>query len=112
MQIKHYYSESTRGFYSSKVHGGDKPADCIELTDAEYHDLISKVGNHDIVVNGGRVTANARAAKVQTYADKRRAEYPSVQEQMDMQYWDKFNGTTHWVDMITSIKAAHPKTSV
>lgn len=37
------------------------------------------------------------------------AEYPSVQEQLDMQYWDGINGTSLWADLITEIKAKHPK---
>ena len=35
--------------------------------------------------------------------------YPSIGEQMDMQYKDALNGTTTWVDTIAAIKAAHPK---
>ena len=29
-----------------------------------------------------------------SYKSKRRAAYPSYEEQLDMQYWDKKNGTT------------------
>jgi len=35
--------------------------------------------------------------------------YPSIQEQLDMQYWDKVNGTTNWEDSITQIKTDNPK---
>lgn len=34
--------------------------------------------------------------------------YPSWQEQMDMQYYDKVNNTTTWEDSITDIKLSHP----
>ena len=44
-----------------------------------------------------------------SYKSKRRAVYPSYQEQLDMQYWDKKNGTTTWVDAITKIKTDNPK---
>lgn len=44
-----------------------------------------------------------------TYAEKRKAEYPSMEEQADMQYWDAINGTTVWQDTITAIKAKYPK---
>jgi hypothetical protein len=40
---------------------------------------------------------------------KRAAEYPPVQEQMDMMYHDALNGTLTWVDMVRSIKSKHPK---
>ena len=35
--------------------------------------------------------------------------YPSIQEQLDMQYWDKVNGTTNWEDAIAKVKADNPK---
>ena len=44
-----------------------------------------------------------------SYKSKRRAAYPSYEEQLDMQYWDKKNGTTTWVDAITKVKTDHPK---
>lgn len=44
-----------------------------------------------------------------TYADKRRGEYPSIEEQLDMLYWDMVNGTSKWKDMRTSIKNKYPK---
>ena len=31
--------------------------------------------------------------------------YPSIQDQLDMQYWDKKNGTTTWVDAIAKVKS-------
>ena len=35
--------------------------------------------------------------------------YPSIQEQLDMQYWDKVNGTTNWEDAIAKVKLDNPK---
>jgi len=35
--------------------------------------------------------------------------YPSIQEQLDMQYWDAVNGTTTWKDAIAQVKADNPK---
>ena len=43
------------------------------------------------------------------YKSERRASYPSIREQLDMQYWDKKNGTTTWVDAITKVKTNNPK---
>jgi hypothetical protein len=56
----------------------------IEAADAEWH----KANDHKIT---------------------RAAAYPSIQEQLDMQYWDSVNGTTTWADAIAAVKAAHPK---
>ena len=38
------------------------------------------------------------------------AEYPSREDQLDMMYWDKVNGTTTWEDTIQAIKDKYPKT--
>ena len=35
--------------------------------------------------------------------------YPSIQDQLDMQYWDAVNGTTTWKDAIAQVKADNPK---
>lgn len=57
----------------------------------------------------------AKAAWIETneashfWKNKRRSEYPSIQEQLDMQYWDSVNGTTTWADAIAQVKADNPK---
>jgi len=35
--------------------------------------------------------------------------YPSLQDQLDMQYWDGINNTTTWKDAITKVKTDNPK---
>tara|TARA_R100000458_G_C8096768_1_gene125155 strand:- start:173 stop:484 length:312 start_codon:yes stop_codon:yes gene_type:complete len=35
--------------------------------------------------------------------------YPSMCEQMDMQYWDAVNGTTTWKDAVAKVKSDIPK---
>jgi uncharacterized small protein (DUF1192 family) len=43
------------------------------------------------------------------YARDRQKAYPSIQEQLDMQYWDSVNGTTTWKDAIAAVKTENPK---
>lgn len=43
------------------------------------------------------------------YQRDRSKEYPSWQEQMDMQYHDTVNGTTTWKDAIAKVKSDNPK---
>ena len=43
------------------------------------------------------------------YQRDRAAAYPSLAEQLDMQYWDSVNGTTVWADTIAAIKQEYPK---
>ena len=43
----------------------------------------------------------------QEYARDR--QYPTWQEQMDMQYHDEIDGTTTWKDAVAKVKADNPK---
>ena len=43
------------------------------------------------------------------YRRDRLREYLSIEEQLDLLYWDGVNGTTNWSDHITSVKENHPK---
>jgi len=43
------------------------------------------------------------------YLELRQRAYPSIQEQLDLQYWDKVNSTNKWQDAINAVKAKYPK---
>jgi hypothetical protein len=43
------------------------------------------------------------------YKYSRATAYPTIQEQLDMQYWDGVNGTTIWADTVASVKSENPK---
>lgn len=43
------------------------------------------------------------------YQRDRASQYPSIQDQLDMQYHDQVNGTTTWKDAIAKVKADNPK---
>ena len=43
------------------------------------------------------------------YVQARQEAYGSVQDQLDMQYWDGVNGTTTWADHIAQVKSDNPK---
>ena len=45
------------------------------------------------------------------YQRDRSTSYPSLQDQLDMQYWDSVNGTTTWKDAIAKVKTDIPKPS-
>ena len=81
------------------------------------------------VVNGVRedLTAEEVEATLNTWAENERARqldeeangykvarkyaYASIQDQLDMQYWDNVNGTTTWKDHIAQVKSDNPKPS-
>ena len=35
--------------------------------------------------------------------------YPSIGEQLDLQYWDKVNGTSKWQESVSKVRSDHPK---
>ena len=43
------------------------------------------------------------------YQRDRAKDYPSIQEQLDMQYWDKINNTNNWEQAINAVKNKYPK---
>lgn len=53
--------------------------------------------------------ARLQAIAEADWSNNRLAAYPSIREQLDMQYWDSVNGTTVWADTIAAVKAANPK---
>tara|TARA_Y100001937_G_scaffold85562_1_gene115720 strand:+ start:3102 stop:3416 length:315 start_codon:yes stop_codon:yes gene_type:complete len=43
------------------------------------------------------------------YQRDREVAYPSIQEQLDMQYWDAVNGTKKWQEAVAKVKTDNPK---
>ena len=61
--------------------------------------------------NGNSVTIDMDAVNVWVDPEQYKIDrvYPSIQEQLDMQYWDSVNGTTTWKDAIEAVKTENPK---
>ena len=49
------------------------------------------------------------AERLLSYRDRRRIAYPSIQDQLDMMYHDKIDGTDTWVQAIESVKQRFPR---
>jgi len=76
----------------------------IDPANSDYQKFIQDVAEQGIeIVEGPDIIEP-------DYKTLRQQEYPSLQEQQDMQYWDQINGTTIWQDTITTIKEQYPKT--
>jgi|3_EtaG_2_1085321.scaffolds.fasta_scaffold168356_2 hypothetical protein len=43
------------------------------------------------------------------YRSDRKDAYHTIEEQLDLLYWDQVNGTTNWKDHVAKVKADHPK---
>ena len=78
----------------------------IDNCEIEWLDGTPEISKADI---------KTKMAELQTQYDNNqyqrdRAEsYPSIQDQLDMQYWDKVNSTTNWQDAIAKVKSDNPK---
>ena len=46
---------------------------------------------------------------LQGVLNTRATAYPTIQDQLDMQYWDNVNGTTTWKDAVAKVKSDNPK---
>jgi len=66
------------------------------------YDANGNVVEYDIAAVQAHIDANA-------YKYSRATAYPTIQEQLDMQYWDGVNGTTIWADTVASVKSENPK---
>ena len=76
----------------------------INTCEIHWHNGTTPIPKADIEAKMVEVQANYDAKQYQ-----RDRVYPSIQEQLDMQYWDKVNGTTTWKDAIAKVKADNPK---
>ena len=47
--------------------------------------------------------------KEEGHKRNREKAYPSISEQLDLQYWDQVNGTTKWKEAIAKVKSDNPK---
>ena len=80
--------------------------DDINTCEIEWHNGTTPISKADIEAKMVEVQAEYDANQ---YQRDRATAYPSIQEQLDMQYWDKVNGTTNWEDAIAKVKADNPK---
>ena len=62
------------------------------------------VDNTWVLYNGEFFSGDLRLERNQDM--KRKVAYGSIEEQLDMMYWDQVNGTTTWKDHIASITRA------
>jgi hypothetical protein len=79
---------------------------CIEQSDPEFQDAVVK-GVLDFAPLEFYI--DPEPLTLDQILSARAANYPSIQAQLDMQYWDGVNGTTVWADTIAKIKAEFPK---
>ena len=67
---------------------------------------IKKPSDSEINAEINRLQTEYEANK---YQRDRADAYPSIQEQLDMQYWDAVNGKKKWQEEVAKVKADNPK---
>ena len=73
------------------------------------------VWKDDVIPKPTEKEINDEIAKLQAdydakqYQRDREEAYPSIQEQLDMQYWDAVNGTKKWQESVAKVKTDNPK---
>ena len=73
-------------------------------SDMVFHDGQTPPSEAEIQTELSRLEAEWTATQYQL--DR---QYPSIGDQLDMQYHDQLDGTTTWKDAIAKVKADHPK---
>ena len=80
----------------------------IDLSTDEYNKTIDEWAQASF---DQEVATNIKenGGKSPNYAQYRVEAYPSIGDQLDMQYHDSVNGTTTWADAIAAVKAKYAK---
>lgn len=113
-----FYSESTKGFYDNDIHDV-MPSDAVSLTDDEYNTIVDEQSKGRVihVKNGKVVTEEYVLSEEQIaniYKNKRKANYPTITDQLDMLWHMMDNETlpgkgTDWYNTILEVKTKYPK---
>jgi len=62
----------------------------------------------DAQLNALEAQAN-EVERINNIRNQRSNNYPFLADQLDMQYWDKINGTNKWQQAINAVKQKYPK---
>jgi hypothetical protein len=76
----------------------------INLDSIEWYNNTTPISKADIEAKVVEVQADYDAKQYQ-----RDRVYPSIGDQLDMQYKDLLNGTTTWKDAVAKVKSDNPK---
>ncbi len=97
--------ELSDGVITTSIKNNDTGINCpVCPGNLEYDQFLADVKDQGIsIVEGPDITT-------ESYVALRVKEYPSIEEQFDMQFWDNENGTSHWKNTIETIKNKYPKT--
>ena len=76
------------------------------IVKADHKEKVTRPTDKQINDKVAELKADYDAKK---YQRDRATSYPSIQEQLDMQYWDAVNGTKKWQEAVAKVKTDNPK---
>jgi len=77
-----------------------------DINQITWHNGTTPIPANEILAKQQELIAEYNAKQYQR--DRAKA-YPSIQEQLDLQYWDKINNTNKWEEAINAVKNKYPK---
>ena len=90
----------------------ENAVDCDKLPDDKIHATglpIDQTLLYKLVSGTVTPTEAGIAYLAQEYARNRASAFPSIGDQLDMQYHDQLDGTTTWKDAVAKVKSDNPK---
>ena len=85
------------------------PTALVKVTSEDYSKIEWLHGTEPISVNDIKKKFNELQAEYDANQYQRDRQYPSIGDQLDMQYHDQLDGTTTWKDAIKKVKDDNPK---
>jgi hypothetical protein len=77
-----------------------------DINQITWHNGTAPIPANEILAKQQELIAEYNSKQ---YQRNRAKAYPSIQEQLDLQYWDKINNTDTWEQAINAVKAQYPK---
>ena len=77
-----------------------------DINQITWHNGTQTIPANEILAKQQELIAEYNSKQYQR--DRAKA-YPSIQEQLDLQYWDKINNTNKWEEAINAVKIKYPK---
>ena len=77
-----------------------------DINTIEWHNGTTPIPANEILAKQQELITEYNSNQ---YQRDRAKDYPSIQDQLDMQYWDKINGTNKWQQAINAVKQKYPK---
>jgi hypothetical protein len=77
-----------------------------DINSIEWHNGTTPIPANEILAKQQELIAEYNSKQ---YQRDRAKDYPSLADQLDMQYWDKINGTNKWQQAINAVKQKYPK---